>query len=74
MCLSIPVKVQSIDGSNAIGELGGSTLKVRIDLMPDTKVGEYVLVHSGYAIERLNEADALETLDLFREMMSHEVD
>lgn len=74
MCLSIPVRIESIEGVHATGELGGSTMKVRLDLLPDIKVGEYVLFHSGFAIERLNEKDALETLSLFQEMMNHEMD
>ena len=74
MCLSIPIRIESIEGHLAIGELGGSTMKVRLDLLPETKVGEYVLFHSGFAIERLNENDAIETLSLFQEMMNHEMD
>ncbi len=74
MCLSIPVKIEAIDGVQAIGELGGSTLKVRLDLLPDTLVGEYVLLHSGFAIERLNESDALNTLSLLQEIMNDEMD
>jgi hydrogenase expression/formation protein HypC len=74
MCLSIPVRVESVDGVKASGEIGGASMMIRLDLLPDTKVGDYVLVHSGYAIEKLDEEFAQGTLSLLNEMMNDEMD
>ena len=68
MCLAVPVKVVEIDGQNAKVELGGLTRQANITLVPDTRVGDYILLHAGYAIQRLDEKEAEETLSLFNEM------
>lgn len=64
MCIAIPSKVISIDGNYAMVDLGGIQKKVSIKLLPSLKVGEYALVHAGYAIERFRRQEALETLSL----------
>ncbi len=74
MCLAIPGKVIEIDSNkeHATVDYGdGTKRKVNISLV-DVGVGKYVLVHAGFAIEVLNEKEAKETLDLFREMLSQE--
>ena len=74
MCLAIPGKVIEIEKNNAhaIIDYGdGTKRKANISLV-DVKIGDYVLVHAGFAIEVLDEKEALETLDLFREMLSME--
>ncbi len=74
MCLAIPGKIIEIDKNkeHAIVDYGdGTKRKVNVTLV-DVKIGNYVLVHAGFAIEVLNEKDALETLSLFREMLSME--
>lgn len=68
MCLAIPAKVQSIDGFEADVEIGGVSRTISIMLTPDARVGDYVYVHTGYAISVVDEADALETLRLLREL------
>ena len=68
MCLAVPAKVISITGSNAMVELGGLTLQANIMLVPDLRVGDYVLLHAGFAIQSLNEAEAQETLGLLAEI------
>lgn len=76
MCLAIPGKIIRIDEKNehAIIDYGdGTKRKANISLV-DVKKGQYVLVHAGFAIEVLNEKEAKETLDLFREMLSVEDD
>ncbi|UCB58032.1 MAG: HypC/HybG/HupF family hydrogenase formation chaperone [Thermoplasmatales archaeon] len=76
MCLAIPGKIIGIDEKNehAIIDYGdGTKRKANISLV-DVKKGQYVLVHAGFAIEVLNEKEAKETLDLFREMLSVEDD
>jgi hydrogenase expression/formation protein HypC len=68
MCLAIPMKVVSICGSLAQVDQGGLRKEVRIDLMEDVAVGEYLLVHAGYAISRIDPEEARKTIELFRGM------
>lgn len=68
MCLAIPLKIVSIKGKMAIGELGGVKRKVSLILLDKVKVGEYVLLHAGFAISRIETKEAEELLQLFREM------
>ncbi|MFC2044307.1 HypC/HybG/HupF family hydrogenase formation chaperone [Chloroflexota bacterium] len=68
MCLAIPALVKSIDGQLAEVEVGGVARKGSIWLTPEVKVGDYVLLHTGYAINIINEAEAKETLKLLEEM------
>ena len=70
MCLAIPVLVKSIDGQLAEVELGGVSRKVSIWLTPEVKKGDYVLLHTGYAISVIDEVEAKETLKLLEEMVS----
>lgn len=72
MCLAVPALVQSIDGDFAEVDFGGATKKVCVTLLPDLKVGEYVIVHTGYAIERMKPEEAKKTLALFEEMAQME--
>jgi hydrogenase expression/formation protein HypC len=74
VCLAIPGKIVEIDGNqeHATVDYGdGTKRKANISLV-DVKKGQYVLVHAGFAIEVLDEKEAKETLDLFREMLSME--
>ena len=68
MCLGIPGKIVSISGDLAEVDFGGVAREVSLLLCPDVREGDYVLVHVGFAIQRLDEKEALETLELFREM------
>ncbi len=68
MCLAVPAKVVSIDGETALVELGGLTRRARTMLVPNVKVGDYVLLHAGFAIQTLDEAAAQETLELLARM------
>jgi len=70
MCLAIPVLVKSIDGRLAEVEVGGVSRRVSIWLTPEVKVGDYVLLHTGYAISIIDEDEAEETLKLLAEMVS----
>ncbi len=70
MCLAIPALVKSIDGQQAEVEVGGVKRKVSIWLTPEVKVGNYVLLHTGYAINIVDEAEAKETLKLLREIVA----
>jgi hydrogenase expression/formation protein HypC len=68
MCLSIPARIVSIDGSTAQVSAGGSLFRAGIQMIHDPRVGDYVLLHAGFAIQKISEKDALETIRLIREM------
>ena len=68
MCLAVPVRVLQIDGQKALVEIGGLARQINIMLVPDTQVGDYVLLHAGFAIQKLDEKEAEETLRLFAEI------
>lgn len=68
MCLAVPVKIVSIDGDEAETEIAGVRRRVSIALTPEAKMGDYVLLHTGYAIGVIAEADAEETLKLLEEI------
>jgi hydrogenase expression/formation protein HypC len=68
MCLSIPAEIMSIDGQMAKVSIGGTIVNASLQLLENPKIGEYVLLHSGFAIERLSKEEADETLRLFKEL------
>ena len=68
MCLAIPVQIKSIEGSEAEVEFGGISQKISVLLTPEARLGDYVLLHTGYAISVINEEEAQETLRLFEEI------
>ncbi len=68
MCLSIPSKVISIDGDKAIVSVGGTEYEASLQLVDDVKVDDYVLLHTGFAIQKMSEEEAQETLKLLREL------
>ncbi|MBW2090956.1 MAG: HypC/HybG/HupF family hydrogenase formation chaperone [Deltaproteobacteria bacterium] len=68
MCLAVPSLVKSIQGQEAGIETSGVTRRVSIAITPDVKIGDYVLVHTGYVITVLSEDEAQESLKYFREM------
>ncbi|MGD9116257.1 MAG: HypC/HybG/HupF family hydrogenase formation chaperone [Dehalococcoidia bacterium] len=68
MCLAIPALITSIDGKEADVEIGGISRRINLWLTPEAKVGDYVLVHTGYAINVLDQEDAKETLDILRQI------
>ena len=70
MCLAVPVRVVSIEGDEAETEIAGVRRRVSIALTPEVKVGDYVLLHAGYAIGIVDEAEAKETLKLLEEIAS----
>jgi hydrogenase expression/formation protein HypC len=68
MCLAIPAQIKSIDGFEAEVEIGGVGRTISVMLTPDAGVGDYVYVHTGFAISVVDEAEALESLRLLREL------
>ena len=68
MCLAIPVRIESIDGANqATASVGGILRKIDISLVDDLASGDYVILHVGFALSKLNETEALETLAMMAE-------
>ena len=74
MCLAVPARVQSIDGDYAQVDFGGASKKVCVTLLPELEVGEYVIIHTGYAIEKMKPEEAKKTLALFEEMAQMEAE
>ena len=58
MCLAVPLKIVEISGMDGIGEVEGLRRRMRLDFIKEPKLGEYVMVHAGFAIDRVNEAQA----------------
>ncbi len=69
VCLAVPAKVTKINGEEAVLDYGGVKRKANISMLSDVIVGDYVLVHVGYAISKLNEDEAKETLKLWDEIL-----
>lgn len=68
MCLAIPGKITSVSGNRAEVSIMGVTKEVSIDLIESADIGDYVIVHAGCAISKIDEKEALETLEIFREL------
>ncbi|HOW09855.1 MAG TPA: HypC/HybG/HupF family hydrogenase formation chaperone [Bacteroidales bacterium] len=68
MCLSIPARIVKIDGTTADVSVGGALFKAGLQLLDDVKEGDYVLLHAGFAIQKVSEKDAQETLDILNEL------
>ena len=72
MCLAIPVLIKSIEDKEAEVEIGGITRRISLWLTPEAEVGDYALVHTGYAINILDQEEAEETLRLLEEIAEAE--
>jgi len=68
MCLSIPVKIISISDGIAEVSAGGTIFKAGLQMIEDAKPGDYVLLHAGFAIQKISEEEAEETIKLFKEI------
>ncbi|MBP8958898.1 MAG: HypC/HybG/HupF family hydrogenase formation chaperone [Bacteroidales bacterium] len=68
MCLSLPAKVIEIKGDMADVSVGGTVFKAGLQLVDDVKPGDYVLLHAGFAIQKIDEKEAQETLQLLEEI------
>ncbi|MBO3799908.1 MAG: HypC/HybG/HupF family hydrogenase formation chaperone [Candidatus Brockarchaeota archaeon] len=68
MCLGIPGRVEEVEGAEATVSFGGIRRRVRLDLLDNVSIGDYVVVHAGFAIEVLDEETALEMLNTLREV------
>jgi hydrogenase expression/formation protein HypC len=68
MCLAVPLKLIEINGNDAVGEALGMRRSIRVDFIPEPQVGDYVIVHAGFAIERLPQQQAEDDLETWREL------
>lgn len=70
MCLAVPGRIESLDGGGmATVDMMGARRTVSVDLLPNVEVGDFVLVHAGFAIETISPEDAAETLALVQELI-----
>jgi len=72
MCLAVPGRVVAISGMTARVDFSGVERDVCLDLLPETGIGEYVLVHAGFAIQRMDAAEASEVILLFEQLRGPE--
>ena len=68
MCLAIPALIKKIDGTQAVADIEGVTRQISLDLTPEAQIGDYVLLHTGYAISIIDAEEAEETLKLLKEL------
>jgi hydrogenase expression/formation protein HypC len=69
MCLAIPALIKEKDGTRAKADVGGAVREISLEIIDrPADVGDYVLVHAGFAIHKMEEKEALETLDLMRKV------
>lgn len=72
MCLAIPARITAIDDpGQARVDYMGSEVRTNLSLLPQAKVGDWVIIHAGFAISLLDEEEAQETLRIFREIAEH---
>lgn len=67
MCVAIPMKLAEKNNSIGIVEMEGLRQEISLQLLENAEVGDYLIVHAGFAIERLDESEAMETLELMKE-------
>ena len=68
MCLAVPLKIVEINGKEAVGERHGLRRNIRLDFAADAQIGDYVIVHAGFAIEKMNAQQAEENLAAIQEV------
>ncbi len=68
MCLAVPMKLIKIEGTKGIAEIGNLQREIGLLLLENAKIGDYVIVHAGYAIQILDEKEALETLRILNNL------
>lgn len=72
MCLAVPAKIIERTDLMATVDISGVTRQVSLMLLPEAKLGEYVLIHAGFAIQAIDEEEAHKTLELFKELGMYE--
>jgi hydrogenase expression/formation protein HypC len=69
MCLAVPMLLREVDGQMGVAELDGVERQVALHLLEDAEVGDYVLIHAGFALRKVDRAEAEETLELLRRLV-----
>jgi len=72
--LAVPMKVESIDGMSAVANSGGTQLNINAAFIDDLSVGDYVLVHAGFAIKKIDRNEAQKTISILNDLISSTVD
>ncbi len=72
MCLAVPAKIVELTSDTALVDMAGIRREVSVMLLPDVRVGDYVIVHAGFAIGKLDEQEAVETLEMIRAVLGNE--
>ena len=67
MCLAVPLRIKEINGEDADAERDGVSRKIKVGFIKDPKPGDYVIVHAGFAIERVDEQQAIDDLEAWKE-------
>ncbi|MBU2468408.1 MAG: HypC/HybG/HupF family hydrogenase formation chaperone [Proteobacteria bacterium] len=70
MCLAIPAKITELGGDMATVEVGGVHRRVSTLMVPELKLGDYVITHAGFALHKVEEADALASIELLRDLIN----
>jgi hydrogenase expression/formation protein HypC len=70
MCFAVPLRLTVVEGARGVVSNAGIDLEIRLDLLENPRVGEYVLVHAGYAIQLMEESEAAENIALIEEMIA----
>jgi len=68
MCLAVPMKLVKIEGNKGLVELSGVKKEISLTLLKDVEIGDYLIIHAGFAIEKLNEKEAKKTLEIWEEI------
>ncbi len=71
LCLAVPAKILEIAGEKAIADFGGVRREINVRLLDHVSVGDYVIVHTGFAIEILDPSEAVETLRMWKEILQY---
>lgn len=68
MCLAVPVKILEISGKTGKAEIGGVRREINLTFIEDLNIGDYVLLHAGFAIQVIDEKEALEAIEIWEQM------
>ena len=68
MCLAVPLKIVEINGADGVGEYEGLRRNIRLDFIKEPEIGQYVMVHAGFAIERLTKEQAAEDIQAWKDL------
>lgn len=71
MCLAVPMRIKSVNGDLGKVDIGGVEREIGLTLIDEPKVGDFVLVHAGFAIQKIDEEEAAKTMELLKEFAGH---